>query len=155
MHRLPRCLLALGCSVLMLNPVVGGDDAKTAALPKTPAKIDRLIKQLGSDKFEEREAASKALEAIGEPARDALRKAESGSDDPEVRRRAERAINALDANLTKQSLSLKEHTGMVESVAFRPDGKRIASADRDRTVKVWDADNGLKILSLKGHDNAI
>ena len=36
------------------------------------AQIERLIQQLGSPKFTEREAATKALEGIGEPAIDAL-----------------------------------------------------------------------------------
>ena len=36
-------------------------------------------------------------------------------------------------------------------MAFSPDGKRIASASADRTVKVWDADTGQEILTLKGH----
>jgi hypothetical protein len=38
-------------------------------------RIDRLIRQLGSDSFAQREAAGKALEGIGTPALDALRKA--------------------------------------------------------------------------------
>ena len=67
MTRLCCCLLGLACSTLLLNAVVGGEDAKTA-----DARIGRLIKKLGSDDFYEREAASKALEVIGEPAREAL-----------------------------------------------------------------------------------
>jgi hypothetical protein len=39
------------------------------------SEIERLIKQLGSDDFTEREAASKRLESIGEPAWLAVRKA--------------------------------------------------------------------------------
>ena len=43
------------------------------------------------------------------------------------------------------------HTDWVYKVAFSPDGKRLASASRDRTIKVWDAQSGQSITTLRGH----
>ena len=52
-------------------------------------------------------------------------------------------------------LTLKGHTDVVTSVAFSADGKRLASASSDRTVKVWDATSGQETLTLKGHTDAV
>ena len=48
-------------------------------------------------------------------------------------------------------LDLKGHTEGVTSVTFSADGKRLASASGDGTVKVWDATSGQEMLTLNGH----
>lgn len=58
------------------------------------AKIEKLVKQLGSDEYKEREAATEELKKIGEKALPALKEALK-SEDLEVRLRAETVIKAL------------------------------------------------------------
>jgi HEAT repeat protein/WD40 repeat protein len=47
-------------------------------------------------------------------------------------------------------LTLKGHAAPVQTVAFSPDGKSIASGDSAGIVKISDASNGKELFSLKG-----
>src|SRR5262249_54576704 len=52
-------------------------------------------------------------------------------------------------------LTLKGHTGPLRSVAYSPDGRRLATASNDRTVNVWDARTGRVLLALSGHTDNV
>lgn len=41
------------------------------------------------------------------------------------------------------------HSDRINSVAFSPDGKILASASRDSTIKLWDVATGQKTCNLK------
>ena len=44
------------------------------------------------------------------------------------------------------------HDNGVWSASYSPDGQRIVTASFDRTAKVWDAETGTELTTLKGHD---
>jgi WD40 repeat protein len=48
-------------------------------------------------------------------------------------------VKVWDARTGQQLLALNGHTGGVSSLAFSPDGARLATGSEDGTVKVWDA----------------
>ncbi|KAF1972832.1 hypothetical protein BU23DRAFT_641716 [Bimuria novae-zelandiae CBS 107.79] len=51
--------------------------------------------------------------------------------------------------------TLKGHSVGVNAVAFSPDGKTLASASNDETVKLWDAGSGKALQTLKGHSRPV
>src|SRR5439155_1623168 len=52
-------------------------------------------------------------------------------------------------------LTLSGHSGPVYSVAWSPDGKRLATGSYDKTAKVWDAEAGKELLTLGGHRDRV
>ena len=62
----------------------------------------------------------------------------------------DRAVRVWDAETGQELYSLKGHAHQVTSVAFSPDGSRLASASRDGTVKVWDATTSQEARAVPG-----
>jgi WD40 repeat protein/serine/threonine protein kinase len=73
----------------------------------------------------------------------------TGSDFPD------NGVRLWDLDTGALRAELRGHRNRVMSVAFSPDGRRIASASQDQTVRVWDAADGRPIATLQGHTSAV
>ena len=60
------------------------------------------------------------------------------------------AVKVWDAATGREQLSLLGHTGWVMGLAFRPDGKTLASTSLDGTVKVWSLLPGNERVTVVG-----
>lgn len=47
------------------------------------------------------------------------------------------------------------HGQKIMAVAYSADGRRLATASVDQTVKLWDLDNGHELLTYTGHDDVV
>jgi uncharacterized protein YjbI with pentapeptide repeats len=90
----PAWLVIIGVALLLALP----PSQRSSAAPDSE-RIQRLIEQLGSGSFTERESAMQSLLEIGKPALPALFKAACG-DDLEIRRRAKALIPKIDTEVT-------------------------------------------------------
>jgi hypothetical protein len=95
-------LLFAGTWALGLAGVARPDDGR----------IDRLINQLASSSYADREEASKGLDEIGAPALDALRKA-AGAKDAEVRRRADALVRRIEQRVENAQLLAPQKVRLV------------------------------------------
>ena len=60
------------------------------------------------------------------------------------------AAKSLFGFIGQNTITLKGHVDEVQSVAFSPDGKVLASSIRSGTVKLWDTETGTNIATLEG-----
>ena len=51
--------------------------------------------------------------------------------------------------------TLSGHSAGVAGLAFSPDGKYLASASADGTIKLWHVERAQDILTLRGHTGAV
>src|SRR5262249_45908583 len=116
----------------------------------------KLIAQLGSDSFDDREAASQRLDAIGEPAWAALRKAAGTSSDAEIRQRAQRLAEGISHRCFGEVRRFEGSGNGGSSVAFSPDGRLAVSGGgepdgHDPAIRIWDVKTGKEVRRLEGH----
>jgi hypothetical protein len=104
----PLLALGLGLSVLA---AVAAPPVEKAEKPDAD-KIAKMIAQLGSDSFDEREKASADLEAVGDAALDALREALKSSDE-EIHKRAEVLVGKIDRRLDSAAALKPKHVHLV------------------------------------------
>jgi WD40 repeat protein len=60
-------------------------------------------------------------------------------------------LSALSAQEPKLRDTLKGHSASVNSVAYSPDGKTVASGGGDGTIKLWETATGKEHATLQGH----
>ncbi len=64
--------------------------------------------------------------------------------------------SAIFSSQVRMTLSGKSgHTGPVNSVAFSPDGRYLATASKDKTAKIWDLQTGKEPMTLSGHTDYV
>src|SRR5262249_48941224 len=56
-----------------------------------------------------------------------------------------------DPSTGQEAINLRGHGQQVNKIAFSADGRRLASASNDHTVKVWDVGTGRETLTPCGH----
>lgn len=67
---------------------------------------------------------------------------------------SEQIIELLDVENGTRLRTFSGHTGLIQQIAFSPDGATFVSASWDKTVRVWDIHAGLKIV-LREHSDKI
>lgn len=141
-------MIILAPALLLTAAVLGHSDEPSRAGSPDANQIKNLIRELGSDEFEVREKATKALSEIGRAALPALRQALE-STDAEVRQRARHIMDAIqtstkyltdtlkdrDPALRKEAAEILERLGP-QAKAVVPD---LAAALQDKDEAVRDA----------------
>ncbi|WP_394793093.1 AAA-like domain-containing protein [Armatimonas sp.] len=61
----------------------------------------------------------------------------------------------LQARIHPERLELKGHTQPVDTVAFSPGRKVVATGSRDKTARLWDTSTGRCLQTLRGHTQQI
>ena len=65
-------------------------------------------------------------------------------------------LSSYELHAQKPTLSVPiGHTDRITVVAFRPDGKMVATGSNDRSIKLWNANTGHLLVSLEGHTTEI
>ena len=58
-------------------------------------------------------------------------------------------------NRIQEKQRLEGHSNKVNAAVYSPDGKTLASASQDNTVKLWNTEDGSLLFTLEGHSDSV
>jgi WD40 repeat protein len=147
------CLLTAGVRLnqLAVGRQQGDQNQKSK---ESPEEIDKLIAQLGSREFAERESATRALEMIGQPALSGLIRAVAASEDAEIRKRAQILVRCIEDRLA-DIREFRGHKQGITQVCFSPDGTHFLSTSYEGVMKLWETKTVREIRQFETKERII
>ena len=152
--RSAKRIVSIGSAILTISLIT----AAAIQLKVWQAERELLAQQVEFQSFSSQkslisnpfEALLSALKAGG-----GLKKLEkSGSTDDQMGMQVVNALQQAVYNVRERD-RLEGHQGNINSVVFSPDGKTLASAGDDNTVKLWNAEKHTLRKTLVGHQDGI
>src|SRR5579864_5419584 len=142
--RLRRAILPT-CSFLAVTFLLASPRAAE------PVSTARLIKQLGSAEFHEREAAGQELVRRGESVLPELKRAIAESSELEIRHRASLLLEEINNRLCRpvRRCDVERRGSEIWCIRFSPDGSKAAAVGVWGTVWIWEVNTGNDIAALK------
>jgi WD40 repeat protein len=118
----------------------------------SPEDIERLVVQLGSEVFAEREDAYRRLQELAELSLPALRRRVKDPD-AEIRLRASALVAAIEKD--GDILTCRGHRGEVLAVVLLPDDRHAITGSTDNTLRLWDLTTGSEERRFEGHTQQV
>jgi WD40 repeat protein len=152
--RSAKRIVSIGSAILIISLIA----ATVIQLKVWQAERELLAQQVEFESFSSQKSLiSNPFEALlsALKAAERLKKLEkSGSTDDRMRMQV---VNALQQSVysVRERDRIIGHQGNISSVVFSPDGKTLASASEDNTVKLWNAEKHTLRKTLVGHQDGV